>query len=105
MSDALNCGVTHDDSRGIIYNRNVLKISTLEREKMVEKYFNDYEQPNGLNSLNTLEPIKTFGPLYFSKKPSLKGIAQYSWPPCNNQFRSSIFCIENTIYILQNKLP
>jgi hypothetical protein len=42
----------------------------------------------------------------FTREPSLKGKAQYSWPPCTNLFGSASFDISNIIYIfLQNKLP
>ncbi len=34
-----------------------------------------------------------------NREPLLKGMAQYSWPPCTNQFRSAHFYIENMIYL------
>ncbi len=33
-----------------------------------------------------------------SREVLLKGTAQYSWPPCTNQFRTALFNNENIIY-------
>ncbi len=39
------------------------------------------------------------------QKDSLKGMAQYGWPPCTNQLWSVAFYIENIFILLLNKLP